>query len=153
MACRPNGAVAALSYFKLALSLSLCIDLAYVVLDLDELKISNIIFNLDSREMTKRKAVVLSEDTDSPEISSPHSQLSPKRVKNSVELGKTSLFRALKLARGFERQKLGRRQKTARESNVDVEIMARLDAEISTLKVSHSTFRKNFSAKGPIIGS
>lgn len=44
-----------------------------------------------------------------------------------------SLFRSLKVARGFERQKLGRRQKTAKaESNVtDV---TRLEAEVAALK-------------------
>ena len=46
---------------------------------------------------------------------------------------KKSLFRSLKVARGFERQKLGRRQKTAKaESNVTD--TARLEAEVAALK-------------------
>jgi hypothetical protein len=45
-----------------------------------------------------------------------------------------TLFRALRLARGFERQKLGRRQKVAHQSNDDVET-ARLGAEVAALKV------------------
>lgn len=44
------------------------------------------------------------------------------------------LFRALRLARGFERQKLGRRQKVAKQAKDDVEI-ARLNAEVAALKV------------------
>ena len=56
------------------------------------------------------------------------------RVQGVLDNGKTSLFRALKVARGFERQKLGRRQKTAAkaESKGDV---ARLEAETTALKV------------------
>jgi hypothetical protein len=44
------------------------------------------------------------------------------------------LHRALKVARGFERQKLGRRQKTAKD-NQDVAEVARLEAEVVALKV------------------
>ncbi len=50
-----------------------------------------------------------------------------------LDQGKTSLFRSLKVARGFERQKLGRRQKTAKtESNATG--TARLEAEVAALK-------------------
>lgn len=45
-----------------------------------------------------------------------------------------TLFRALRLARGFERQKLGRRQKVAHQTNDDAET-ARLNAEVVALKV------------------
>ncbi len=50
-----------------------------------------------------------------------------------LDQGKKSLFRSLKVARGFERQKLGRRQKTAKTENNATEI-ARLEAEVAALK-------------------
>jgi len=55
-------------------------------------------------------------------------------VKQKIDYGKKSLVRALKLAKGFERQKLGRRHKAAAQKNEDKEL-ARLDAEIEALKV------------------
>ena len=55
----------------------------------------------------------------------------------TLENGKKALFRALKISRGFERQKLGRRQKTAKEQNAPTET-ARLIREISALKVGAS---------------
>lgn len=60
-----------------------------------------------------------------------------KQLERVLEHGKTKLFRALKLGRGFERQKLGRRQKIAKESNANSE-MARLSAEVAALKVGNS---------------
>lgn len=60
-----------------------------------------------------------------------------KQLERVLEHGKKKLSRALKLGRGFERQKLGRRQKTAKESNAESE-MARLDAEVAALKVGNS---------------
>lgn len=51
-----------------------------------------------------------------------------------IEYGKKNLFRSLKVARGFERQKLGRRQKIAKENHDDAET-ARLEAEVAALKV------------------
>lgn len=51
--------------------------------------------------------------------------------------GAKSLFRALKVARGFERQKLGRRQKAAQQSEDDAEA-TRLEVEVATLKVPRS---------------
>ncbi len=53
-----------------------------------------------------------------------------------LENGKKSLFRALKVSRGFERQKLGRRQKTAKEQDAPA---ARLAQEITALKVGAAT--------------
>ncbi|KAI9834082.1 MAG: hypothetical protein M1819_003367 [Sarea resinae] len=47
--------------------------------------------------------------------------------------GRKLLNRALKTAKGFERQKLGRRQKVAKEKN-DAAESARLDAEVGALK-------------------
>lgn len=51
-----------------------------------------------------------------------------------LDQSKNSLFRSLKLARGFERQKLGRRQKTAKAERDAVADTARLEAEVAALK-------------------
>lgn len=59
------------------------------------------------------------------------------QLERVLEHGKRKLFQALKLGRGFERQKLGRRQKGARESNTESEIV-RLNAEVAALKVGIS---------------
>lgn len=57
-----------------------------------------------------------------------------QQLETFIEYGKKNLFRSLKVARGFERQKLGRRQKTAKEKHDDAET-ARLEAEVAALKV------------------
>lgn len=57
-----------------------------------------------------------------------------RRVEEKLFHGKKVLQRALKLAKGFERQKLGRRQKTAKQKGESDEL-GRLDAEIAALKV------------------
>jgi len=57
-----------------------------------------------------------------------------KSVGEQIELGKKALVRNLKLAKGFERQKLGRRQKDALAKN-DTAANARIEAEIDALKV------------------
>ena len=54
-----------------------------------------------------------------------------------LERSKQALFRALKLARGFERQKLGRRQKVAQKAT-DAVSEQRLAAEVAVLKVSYN---------------
>ena len=51
-----------------------------------------------------------------------------------LEQGKKALFRSLKVARGFERQKLGRRQKTAKAEGNDGD-STRLNGEVAALKV------------------
>lgn len=56
------------------------------------------------------------------------------RLRHKFEQGSVLLFRALKTARGFERQKLGRRQKTAKE-NGDIKNLERLAMEVQVLKV------------------
>lgn len=56
-----------------------------------------------------------------------------------LEQSKKSLVRALKLARGFERQKLGRRQKVAKAKQEDADT-ARMDAEVAALKVCKSCY-------------
>lgn len=65
-------------------------------------------------------------------------RLQRQQIEGLLEQGTKALFRALKVARGFERQKLGRRQKKAKAEKNGAESM-RLDAEVSALKVCHST--------------
>ena len=68
----------------------------------------------------------------------PHRKTLRQGLDVTLENGKKALFRALKISRGFERQKLGRRQKTAKEQNVPTET-ARLAGEVNALKVGAST--------------
>lgn len=56
------------------------------------------------------------------------------RLANKFDYEIQTLFRALKTARGFERQKMGRRQKTAKSDNKD-DALARLQEEVQVLKV------------------
>ena len=61
------------------------------------------------------------------------------RLPNVVQIldtGKKNMVKSLKLARGFERQKLGRRQKKAKESN-DTSGISRLESEVTALKVRY----------------
>lgn len=55
------------------------------------------------------------------------------RLESVLERSKQTLCQALKLAKGFERQKLGRRQKTAKAAQDDGE-SKRLAAEVAALK-------------------
>ncbi|KAI9776880.1 MAG: hypothetical protein M1839_009328 [Geoglossum umbratile] len=57
-----------------------------------------------------------------------------KQVEQQIVIGKKALNRALKLAKGFERQKLGRRLKAARAEG-DAAGVTRLDSEVEVLKV------------------
>ena len=57
-----------------------------------------------------------------------------RQLRNHFEHGVKVLHDALKLAKGFESQKLGRRRKTAQSKN-DQADLARLKAEYQTLKV------------------
>lgn len=59
----------------------------------------------------------------------------PDGLEGVLENGKKTLHRALRVSRGFERQKLGRRQKTAKEQDESAE-SARLTNEVTALKVS-----------------
>lgn len=59
------------------------------------------------------------------------------RLRHKFDHGKQQLFRALKTARGFERQKLGRRQKTAKQDG-DTKALERLIMEVQALKVRAS---------------
>ena len=54
--------------------------------------------------------------------------------KSTLDQYEKTLFRALRLARGFERQKLGRRQQVAKQAKDDAET-ARLNTEVVALKV------------------
>lgn len=55
------------------------------------------------------------------------------QLDGQLDQSKKSLFRSLKVARGFERQKLGRRQKTAKTENNTTDA-TRLEAEVAALK-------------------
>lgn len=62
---------------------------------------------------------------------------SQQALRKQLELGQTVLARNLKLARGFERQKLGRRQKDA-VARQDAADNVRIEAEIRALKACFS---------------
>jgi hypothetical protein len=55
-------------------------------------------------------------------------------LERQIQLGKRQLTRNLKLAKGFERQKLGRREKEARAKK-DTNEITKIEAEIQALKV------------------
>jgi hypothetical protein len=57
-----------------------------------------------------------------------------RRIEHKLKLGATKLGHAFKVAKGFERQKLGRRRKNA-VSESNVKDVARIDSEIEALKV------------------
>jgi len=57
-----------------------------------------------------------------------------KRAGEKIFHGKKIIHRALKLAKGFERQKLSRRQKTAKQKD-DAAELKRIEEEIEALKV------------------
>lgn len=62
------------------------------------------------------------------------------RLQQTLEGSTKTLSGALKTGRGFERQKLGRRQKTARQ-NGDQGQLTRLEEEVAALKVfEHNIF-------------
>lgn len=65
--------------------------------------------------------------------SAKHTELSRQRASEKIFHGKKVLHRALKLAKGFERQKLSRRQKIATKANQEAELR-RIDDEILALK-------------------
>lgn len=80
--------------------------------------------------MSKRKHSALEDDL-RPEGAN---DFRAARLRHRFERGTQLLFRALKTARGFERQKLGRRQKTAGKDG-DNNALSRLGAEVRVLKV------------------
>lgn len=60
--------------------------------------------------------------------------LRQRRVEHKLDQGYKLLNRAFRLAKGFERQKLGRRRKTAAEKG-DAQDVVRIDAETEAIKV------------------
>lgn len=92
--------------------------------------------------MPKRKRNDVADSNSGPNPKSRRSQPQAARLEQTVDNGYQMLHRALKTARGFERQKLGRRQKTAREKKEDEE-QGRLDAEVKALKVSGAKLSQN----------
>lgn len=92
--------------------------------------------------MSKRKHSDISRG--SPSYSTSLSDKGPgiqrQQLNGILDNGKTALFRSLKVTRGFERQKLGRRKKIAKSENNEKDI-ARLDAEVVALKVGDLVLR------------
>ena len=87
--------------------------------------------------MPKRKYPKLSTNT----VTTRHENIQAERLAQKFENGAVSISRALKTARGFERQKLGRREQTAKAKPKDnnekeqERTLARLGDEIVLLKV------------------
>ena len=63
-----------------------------------------------------------------------------QRIRHKLKHGCTKLGHAFKIAKGFERQKLGRRQKTA-ASQSNGKDSDRINAEIAALKVRDPQFK------------
>lgn len=82
--------------------------------------------------MPKRKFEEFRDQPRSYGITSSHSRRH-ERATGQIEHSKTALFRALKIARGFERQKLGRRQKNA-AAEKKLDDVRRLKLEVAELK-------------------
>ena len=78
--------------------------------------------------MSKRKRA---DGFDAPEIEDQALRLKVSRLKAKISQGTKALHSALKLARGFERQKLGRRQKNA---SSEPQTLLRLREEVIVLK-------------------
>lgn len=90
--------------------------------------------------MPKRKLSNFGDNTDKPLPS-----MQTTRLTQLFTQGVQTLSRALKTARGFERQKLGRREKTARAGG-DEKTVGRLGEETGVLKVI--TFAYSVSGLG-----
>lgn len=88
--------------------------------------------------MSKRKyADFRTGQSGGPEGSEPKLRSQHARIDGLLEHGKKAIFQSLKVARGFERQKLGRRQKNAKSAKVEADI-TRFEAEVTALKVCHA---------------
>lgn len=83
--------------------------------------------------MAKRKRDVLEEDG-SYNWGDKKLRIQRLRLDQAVQHGVVLLHRALKVARGFERQKLGRREKSARQESDRMLLNRRLN-EVEALKV------------------
>lgn len=99
--------------------------------------------------MPKRKLSELS-DTARAEPSHQNRKLhiQTERLTEKFNHGGFTLFRALKTARGFERQKLGRRQKTA-QAQGDNQALERIEKEIAALKVCFVLQRSHYTCIPP----
>jgi len=82
--------------------------------------------------MPKRKRDDLAEKTTTDTRQPSLKQL---RAEQKLHHGRDLLARAFRTARGFERQKLGRRRKAASSSTGDARDGVRIDAEVVALKV------------------
>ena len=83
----------------------------------------------NNAKMPKRKR----EDGDAPDAES-RNGVKQRRTEHKLKLGAIKLGHAFKVAKGFERQKLGRRRKNAVSQNNPNDVK-RIDAEIEALKV------------------
>ena len=73
-----------------------------------------------------------------------------RQIEGLLEQGKRALSQSLEFARYPERQKLSRRQKTAKTENNEAEI-ARLDAEVAALKVGFHNLSEGFPTKTDLV--
>lgn len=85
--------------------------------------------------MPKRKLSELDGPARPTGSKSPQISMQATRLTHKFDHGVQLISRALKTARGFERQKLGRREKTAKAQG-DSATLTRLGEEIGALKVS-----------------
>lgn len=69
-----------------------------------------------------------------------------QRVRHKLKQGAVKIGHAFKVAKGFERQKLGRRQKTAFAEKKEADLQ-RINAEIGALKVRIS-LKSQFDGHG-----
>ena len=84
--------------------------------------------------MPKRKRDAIADNVAADVDDSKPAGARQQRVAFKIDHGQKLLNRAFKTAKGFERQKLGRRRKTA-ASNTDAKEVARIDSETAVLKV------------------
>ncbi len=89
--------------------------------------------------MPKRKR---DDDDQGAEVNSSAKQ---HRIEHKLKLGATKVGHAFKVAKGFERTKLGRRRKTA-VSEGNAKDVTRIDAEIEALKVCEMPVKTSRSA-------
>jgi len=88
---------------------------------------------------TDANATPLSARPPNPEESARAVAIQQKTVEQKIYHGKTILKRALKKAKGFEQQKLGKRIKSSRGGRTNgkgVEDLSRLETELEALKVN-----------------
>jgi len=94
---------------------------------------------------TDANATPLTARAPNPEESARAIAIQQKTVEQKIHHGKTILKRALKKAKGFEQQKLGKRIKSSRNGKANgkgVEDISRLEAELEALKVIFSSTQK-----------